>query len=96
MLADPLREALCEHQEESAIIDTPLQKGARGWSLTPDAFWILGERMLKQLFGSKFRVLVSIQNFPLVSWIVFCWFCVFVACMSAVEVMDLVKPETGD
>ena len=28
MLADPLREALCEHQEESAVIDTPLQKGA--------------------------------------------------------------------
>ena len=28
MLADPLREALCEHQEESAVIDTPQQRGA--------------------------------------------------------------------
>jgi hypothetical protein len=43
------------------------------------------------LFGSKLGVLVSIQNSPLVSWIVFCWFCVFVACMSAVEAMELVK-----
>jgi hypothetical protein len=30
MLADPLREALCEHQEESAVIDTPLR--AFGWT----------------------------------------------------------------
>jgi hypothetical protein len=40
MLADPLREALCEHQEESAVIDTPLQKGARGfWCAGFDYYW---------------------------------------------------------
>jgi len=27
--ADPLRQLLCERQEESAVIDTPLQKGSR-------------------------------------------------------------------
>jgi hypothetical protein len=27
----------------------------------------------------------------LVSWIVFCWFCVFIGSMSAVDVMELVK-----
>ena len=42
MLADPLREALCEHQEESAVIDTPLQKGARGWSLVSRCFLDFG------------------------------------------------------
>jgi hypothetical protein len=40
--ADPLREALCEHQEESAVIDTPLQKGARGWSLVSRCFLDFG------------------------------------------------------
>ena len=40
MLADPLREALCEHQEESTVIDTPLQKGARGfWCAGFDHYW---------------------------------------------------------
>lgn len=40
MLADPLREALCERQEESAVIDTPLQKGARGfWCAGFDYYW---------------------------------------------------------
>ena len=44
--------------------------------------------------GSGFNSKSIIQNskFPTwVSWFAFCWFCVFLGRMSAVEVMDLVK-----
>ncbi len=53
MLADPLREALCEHQENSAVIDTPLQKGARGWSLV----------FLGQTSNAVFEVCECVQHF---------------------------------
>jgi hypothetical protein len=45
------------------------------------------------LFGSKLGVLVSIQNsaFKIPPWFHGLCFVGFVACMSAVEVMDLVK-----
>jgi hypothetical protein len=68
------------------------------WISGREECWVEGRR--KRVLGSGFWILDSgcIQNSALKiqislleSGIVFCWFYGFVGCMSAVEVMDLVK-----